>query len=59
MTFINIFHCLSEKIGLDVSSESYARQRIHMKNQALIFLKDKSKKFKISSAAIFVWHCKG
>ena len=26
---------LSEKIRLDVSSESSARQRIHMKNQAL------------------------
>ena len=34
-TFINIFYCFSEKIRLDVSSESFARQRIHMKNQAL------------------------
>ena len=34
-TFINIFHCFSEKIRLDVSSESSARQRIHMKNQAI------------------------
>ena len=25
------FHCFSEKIRLDVSSESSARQRIHMK----------------------------
>ena len=33
------------KIKLDVSSESSARQRIHMKNQAL-FLKDKSEKLK-------------
>ena len=31
---------------LDVSSESSARQRIHMKNQALFSLKDKSKKLK-------------
>ena len=31
------FHCFSEKIRLDVSSESSARQRIHMKNQALFF----------------------
>ena len=30
----------------DVSSESSARQRIHMKNQALFSLKDKSKKLK-------------
>ena len=37
------FHCFSEKIRLDVSSESYARQRIHMKNQALFSSKDKSK----------------
>ena len=45
-TFINIFHCFSAKIRLDVSSESSARQRIHMKNQALFSLKDKSKKLK-------------
>ena len=31
---------------LDVSSESSARQRIHMKNEALFSLKDKSKKLK-------------
>ena len=31
---------------LDVSSESSARQRIHMKNQALFSLKNKSKKIK-------------
>ena len=37
------FHCFSEKIRLDVSSES-SRQRIHMKNQALFSSKDKSKK---------------
>ena len=42
----NIFHCFSEKIRLDVSSESSARQRIPMKNQALFSLKDKSKKLK-------------
>ena len=36
----------SEKIGLDVSSESSARQRIHKKNQALFSSKDKSKKLK-------------
>ena len=53
------FHCFSEKIRLDVSSESSARQRIHMKNQALFSSKDKSKKIKMSSAAIFVWRFKG
>ena len=45
-TFINIFPCFSEKIRLDVSSESSAGQRINMKNQALFSLKDKSKKLK-------------
>ena len=44
-TFINIFHCFSEKIRLDVSSES-ARQRIHRKHQASFSLKDNSKKLK-------------
>ena len=40
------FHCFSEKIRHDVSSESSARQRIHMKNQALFSSKDKSRKLK-------------
>ena len=40
------FHCFAEKIRLDVSSESSARQRIHMKNQTLFSSKDKSKKLK-------------
>ena len=40
---MNIF---SEKISLDVSSESSARQRIHIKNQALFSSEDKSKKLK-------------
>ena len=40
------FRCFSEKIRLDVSRESSARQRIHIKNQALFSLKDKSKKLK-------------
>ena len=44
MTFVNIFYCFSEKIRLDVSSEFSARQRMHMKNQALFSLNDKSKK---------------
>ena len=37
---------------LDVSSESSARQRIPMKNEALCFSQDKRKKNKMSSAAI-------
>ena len=44
MTFINIFHCFSEKIRLDVSSESSSRQRIHMNIQSLFSSKDKKKK---------------
>ena len=40
------FLCFSVKIRLDVSSESSARQRIHLKNQALFSLKDKSKGLK-------------
>ena len=46
MAFINIFSLFLEKIRLDVSSESSARQRIHMKNQSLFSLTDKSKKLK-------------
>ena len=40
------FRCFSEKIRLDVSSESSVRQQIHMKNQAFFSLEDKSKKLK-------------
>ena len=32
--------------------------QIHMKNQDLFVLKDESKKIKMSSTAIFVWHFK-
>ena len=42
----NFFHCFSEKTRVEVSSQSSARQRIHMKNQALLSSKDKSKKLK-------------
>ena len=49
-----VFHCFSEKIRLDVSNESSARQRIHcMKNQALFSSKDKSKKLKCPLLQIF------
>ena len=53
-TFINIFSLFSEKIRLDVSSESSARQKIHMKNPALFSSMDKSKKIKVSSATILL-----
>ena len=53
------FSLFSEKIRHDVSSEFSARQRIHMKNQAVFSSKDKSKNIKMSSAAIFVLRFKG
>ena len=57
-TFINIFFIFfSEKIRLDVSSESSAGQGIHLTNQSLFSSKDKSE-IKMSSAAIFVWRFK-
>ena len=40
------FIVFSEKIRLNVSCESSARQRIHLKNQALFSMKDKIKKLK-------------
>ena len=40
------FYCFSEKLILDDSSESSARQRIHKKPQALFSSKDESKKLK-------------
>ena len=42
--FINTFSLFLEKIRLDISCESSARQRIHMKHQALFCSQDKSKK---------------
>ena len=50
-TYFFIF--FSEKIRLDVSSESSARQRIHMKNQASFSSKDKSKKLKCCLLQLF------
>ena len=40
---LKYFSLFSEKIRLDVSSESSAMQRIHMKNQALFSSKDNVK----------------
>ena len=42
------------KIKLYISCESSAWQRIHMKHEALLSSKDKSKKIKVSSAAILL-----
>ena len=51
--FINIFYCFSEKLRLDISSESFTRQRFHIKNQALFSSKDKSKKLKCLLQFVF------
>ena len=48
------FHRFSERIRLDISFESSARQKIHIKHQALFSSKDKRKKIKVSSAAILL-----
>ena len=39
-----LFYCSSEKIRLDISFGSSARQTIRMKHRALFSLKDKSNK---------------
>ena len=52
------FHCFSEKIRLDVSSEARARQRIHMKIKPYFLRKIKVKKIKMLSAADFGWRFK-
>ena len=52
------FHCFPDKIRLDISCQSSARQRIHRKHQALFSSKDKSNnKNKVSSAVIFWLSC--
>ena len=53
------FHCFSDKIMLDISCESSARQRMHMKHQALFSLKDKSKTNKSVVCCNLVWRFKG
>ena len=52
MTVLNIFfHYFSEQIRLDISCKSSARQRIHMKHQALFLRKNlKVKKTKKKTA---------
>ena len=40
------FYCFQEEIRLDVSSESSARQRIHLKHQGLFSSNEKSKRLK-------------
>ena len=52
------FIFFSDKIMLDISCETSARQRIHMKHQTLFTLKDKSKNNK-SVYCNFAWRFKG
>ena len=47
------FFIVSRENKIDISCESSARQRIHMKQQALFCLKDESKKKIVSSSANF------
>ena len=53
------FIVLLEKIRLDISGESSARQRIHMKHQAFFSSKDKSKRNYCRLLQIFIWNFKG
>ena len=52
------FIVFQRKIRVDVSSESSAKQRIHMKNQALFSSKDECKKLKCL-IEISVWRFSG
>ena len=49
------FHFFSEKIRLYILCESSARQRIHMKHQALFSWKDKTKKNKSVVCCNLAW----
>ena len=53
-TVLNIFHVFLQKIRLDISCKSSARQRLHMKHQAIISSAAKSKNIKVSSASILL-----
>ena len=50
---------LSKKIRLDVPCESSAKQRIHMKYQALFYQKKNEKIFKTVVCCIRDWRFKG
>ena len=53
------FYCFSEKIRLDLSCESSAGQRIHMKYKVLFSSKDKSEINKSVICCSFAWLFKG
>ena len=48
----------SEKTSFDISCESSAKQTIHMMCQDLLSLKNKKKKFRMSSVTNFAWRFK-
>ena len=54
LLFYFIFFYFSEKISLDISCESSAKQMSHMKCQDLFSLKIYIKKFNISPAAVVI-----
>ena len=53
-SILEYFSLRFREIRLAVSCESSARQRIHMKHQALFSSKDNSEKIKVSSAAVLL-----
>ena len=53
------FYRFSDKIMLDISCESSAWQRIHMKHQVLFSSKDKSENNKSVVCCNFAWRFKG
>ena len=55
IVFVFCFLFFFDKIMLDISCESSARQRIHMKHQALFSSKDKSKNNKSVVCCNFAW----
>ena len=58
-TLLFFYFYLLKKIWLDISCESSARQRIHMKYQALFSLKNNEKVFMNVVCCSHDWHFKG
>ena len=57
--FLRFYFYLPKKIRLDVSSESSAKQRIHLKHQVLFFLKNNEKIFMNAVCCSRDWLFKG
>ena len=51
---LNFYFYLSKKTRLDISCESSAYQRIHLKHQVLFSLKNNEKIFMMSSASVVI-----